>query len=119
MIDAGIIEVLFWLLVGHAVGDFALQTEWMVRSKNPSRRGPRSAGEHREWVWVHVLSAHALIHGGAVAAATGMVGLGIAETVAHWLIDYGKSRRLYGFHVDQGLHLLCKLVWAGIWLLAA
>lgn len=118
MLESSLVAVMFWLLVGHAVGDFALQTEWMVRSKNPTRR--RSAGsQRRDLIWIHVLSGHALIHGGAVALATGMVWLGIAETLAHWAIDYGKSNRLYGFHVDQFLHLGCKVLWALCWLMAA
>lgn len=116
--EQGLIGVVFWLLVGHALGDFALQTEWMVRSKNPTRKRARGSGRG-DLVWVHVLSAHALIHGGAVALATGMVGLGIAETVAHWAIDYGKANRLYGFHADQLLHLACKLLWAACWLVLA
>jgi len=116
MLTENFIEVLFWLLVGHAVGDFALQTEGMVRSKNPGRRA-RASSDRRELIWLHVLTAHALIHGGAVALATGVVWLGIAETICHWGIDYGKSKRLYGFHTDQLLHLACKLAWALIWVL--
>lgn len=117
MLEAGFFAVLFWLLVGHAVGDFALQTDWMVRAKNPNRPPPRSLSPRADLVWVHILTAHALIHGGAVALATGSAALGVAETVAHWVIDYGKSNRWYGFHVDQFLHLGCKLLWALGWLL--
>ncbi|MCI0354597.1 MAG: NAD(P)H-dependent oxidoreductase, partial [Acidobacteria bacterium] len=65
-----------------------------------------------------VLSAHAFIHGGAVAFVTQNLGLGLAETAAHWVIDYGKGERWYGFHTDQFLHILCKMAWAG-WLIWA
>lgn len=115
ILEQSLVAVLFWLLVGHAVADFALQSEWMVRTKNAARRRARGAGR-RDLIWVHVLSAHALIHGGAVALATGMVWLGIAETIAHWAIDYGKAQHLYNFHIDQFMHLGCKLVWALCWL---
>lgn len=116
MFEQTLIAVAFWLLVGHAVGDFALQTEWMVRSKNPARRRSRGSQRH-DLIWIHVLSGHALIHGGAVALATGLVWLGIAETLAHWAIDYGKAQQLYNFHADQLLHLGCKLLWLVCWLL--
>ena len=115
MFEQTLIAVFFWMLAGHALGDFAFQTEWMVQSKNPRRRA-RATSERRDLIWIHVLTAHALIHGGAVALATGSVVLGIAETIAHWLIDYGKSNRYYGFHVDQFLHLGCKVIWALCWL---
>lgn len=115
MLADSLIGVVFWLLVGHAVGDFALQTEWMARSKNATRRRTKGS-ERRDLIWVHVLSAHALVHGGAVALATGMIWLGIAETIAHWTIDYGKSQQMYNFHTDQFLHLGCKLVWVLCWL---
>lgn len=116
MLEAGLFAVLFWMLVGHALGDFALQTEWMVHGKSPGARPLRDLAGRDELVWAHVLTAHCLIHGGAVALATGSVALGLAETVAHWIIDFGKCRRWYGFHVDQFLHLGCKLVWAACWL---
>lgn len=114
MLEQTIVAVFFWMLVGHALGDFALQSDWMVRSKSPRKR-VRATSERRDLIWIHVLTAHALIHGGAVALATGMVWLGILETMAHWLIDYGKSNRMYGFHVDQFLHLGCKVIWALCW----
>ncbi len=115
MFEQTVIAVFFWMLVGHALGDFALQTEWMVQNKGPRKR-LRATAEQRDLIWTHVLTAHALIHGGAVALATGMVWLGVLETIAHWFIDYGKSKRLYGFHVDQFMHLGCKVIWALCWL---
>lgn len=105
---------LFLLLCGHAVSDFMLQHPWVAQNKtrhaepagyDPARHGPR------QLIWPYVLTAHALTHGGLVAVVTGSVVLGIAETVAHWLIDFGKCERWYGIHTDQALHVLCKLVW--------
>lgn len=106
------------MLVGHGLGDFALQSQWMVHNKGPApRRSEPDKAAHL--VWPYVLGSHSLIHGGAVALATGMVWLGIAETVAHWLLDYGKARQLYNFHIDQCLHIGCKFIWALCWLIAA
>ena len=45
--------------------------------------------------------------GAAVAAA---------ETAIHWLSDYGKCARWYSLHVDQAIHIVCKLAW---WALVA
>lgn len=108
------LEVLFWLLVAHAVGDFALQSDWMARHKSRHTRETSVLSDRPEWIWVHVLSAHAMIHGGAVALATGSIVLGLLEFVAHWIIDFCKGEKIFGFHTDQALHLSCKLAW---WLL--
>ena len=42
------------------------------------------------------------------------LGFAVAESVAHWLIDHGKCQKLYGIHLDQGLHVLCKVAWWGL-----
>jgi hypothetical protein len=99
--------MLFWLLVGHALADYPLQGDFLAKAKN---RSAPIAGVP----WWQALSAHALIHGGMVAAITGSVWLGVAETVAHWLIDDVKCRGRIGFNADQGLHVACKLLWIAI-----
>lgn len=106
---------LFYLLVGHAIADFALQTDFIVRNKN--RHTPITyvpPGQIPQIFWPYVLTAHALIHGGFVALATGSPILGVAETICHWVIDFGKCENKYGIHTDQLLHFLCKLLWLTI-----
>jgi len=44
---------------------------------------------------------------------TGSLFLGLAETLAHSAIDYGKCDGAYGFNIDQLLHVVCKVVWTG------
>lgn len=122
-------NLLFWLLVGHALADYPLQGDFAAKAKN-----------HRDGVpgvpWTQALAAHSLIQGGFVAALTGSVTLGLAETVAHAAIDYAKSAGWFGspgltmnfydanfvsrraFHIDQALHVLCKVAWAAIVVLA-
>ena len=39
---------------------------------------------------------------------------GLAELVAHALIDYGKGRRMYGHGLDQTLHVACKVLWVAL-----
>lgn len=105
---------LFLMLCGHAVADFMLQHPWVAQNKNrhavstgydPKLHGPR------ETIWPYVLTAHALTHGAFVCLATGSAALGLAETAAHWAIDFGKCERWYGIHVDQWLHIACKVLW--------
>jgi len=107
---------LFLFLVGHAVCDYALQTDWIAKSKSrhsgpPPAYDPKLHGPIQK-IWPYVLSAHALIHGGAVFLITGSVFLGIAETFSHWVIDFGKCEKWYGIHTDQLLHFGCKILWA-------
>jgi hypothetical protein len=102
---------LFWLLVGHAVADFVLQNEVMAKGKNRNVRGTAPPGQTYMPCWPYWLTAHALVHGGAVALATGSTALGCAETVAHWVIDFYKCEGCYGVHADQGMHIGCKALW--------
>jgi hypothetical protein len=99
--------VFFWLLVGHAVMDYTLQTGPM-----PVEKCRKSTSEIQKAVpWYYWLSAHTLGHGGAVYLVTGSLSLGILETVVHWLIDFGKCEGWFGIHVDQALHVGCKVLW--------
>jgi len=102
---AGFLEILFWLLVGHAACDFAFQTDWMARSKDPWHGGSSER-------WPHALFAHCMLQGGAVAMVTGSVALAAAEVVIHFAVDMVKCRGLVGMHADQALHVACKLAWA-------
>lgn len=97
------IALLFKMAIGHALGDFALQSDFMAKFKSR-----KSESE----MWMHVLLAHSLIHGGAVYIATGNEYLGIAETICHALIDHSKCEGWIGFHTDQWLHIVCKGCWA-------
>jgi hypothetical protein len=49
-----------------------------------------------------------------VGLITGQPLLGLAEWGLHSLIDLGKCQRRYSMGADQGLHLLCKVVWAAL-----
>lgn len=108
--------MLFWLLVSHAVMDFWAQSDALAKMKN-RHRDPAAfcpPGQKPQAMWVYALTSHALMHGAGVALVTGSVGLGLAETAAHWLIDFGKCDNLYGIHVDQALHVACKLAWLAV-----
>ena len=104
-LDSGL-QLFALLAMGHFVGDFGLQSDRMAVEK--------CAGRDVTLPWPWWLTAHAAIHGFLVALITGLPLLGLAEWVAHALVDIGKCRGRYGLGADQGLHLLCKLLWAWI-----
>ena len=102
-------ELFFKLLVAHVVADFALQSDIMAKGKN--RHNKISAPPNQKVMpgWPYWLSAHALIHGGAVYLVTGSLILGCVETVLHWLIDFAKCEGWTNPHQDQLLHILCRV----------
>lgn len=111
IVGAPFLSLMFWLFVGHSLGDFALQTDWTARFKSRHANPPIATSKYPNWIWIHVLASHSAIHGGLVALITGSIWLGLAEFVAHAVIDFCKSESYFGFNTDQLLHLGCKLLW--------
>jgi len=101
--------MLFWLVAGHAVADYPLQGDFLSRGKN--HRAPLPGVP-----WYQCLLAHALIQGAMVALITKSVTLGLAETLVHAFIDFGKCSGWYGFNFDQALHVAAKLAWVAVFL---
>jgi hypothetical protein len=104
------IELFIKLLMGHALADFALQTDIMAKLKNRHKK-PDFIPEGQKYIpcWPYWLSAHGLIHGGAVCLITGNVYLGITETILHCWIDFMKCENWTNPNQDQTLHVLCKI----------
>lgn len=107
-------ELFFLLIAGHAVGDFALQNEWVAVNKNRHARDkfPLDKQEKMLVIWPHVLTAHALHHAFLIFLITHNATVSIAEAVVHWVTDFGKNEDWYDFHIDQYIHIGMKLVWA-------
>lgn len=107
---------LFWLFVGHAIADFWAQSDALAKMKNRNRDASAFCppGQKPQKMWFYALTAHSLMHGASVAIITGSVGLGVAETIAHWMIDFGKCENWYGIHFDQAAHIVCKLAWLAV-----
>lgn len=103
----------FKLLIGHAVADFVLQSDTMARAKSRHSDFGKSQGSSFPQ-WYYWLTAHALVHGGAVYLLTGSAVLGLIETLLHWAIDFAKQERWINFHQDQALHLLCKVLYCTV-----
>lgn len=104
---------LFALLVfAHALGDYPLQGEFLSRAKNRA-----SAIEGTPWY--QALAAHSIIQGGLVGIVTGSLWLGLAEAVAHALIDDAKCMGRLTFNQDQALHIACKIAWVAALMFSA
>lgn len=96
---------LFAALFGlHMLADYPLQGDFLARGKNRTAPIP-------EIPFWHPMTAHATIHGFFVGLATGVLWIGVAETVLHWIIDDAKCRGVFGYNTDQALHIICKIVW--------
>lgn len=100
-------ELLFWMVVGHALADYPLQGDFLANGKN--RNTPLG-----KLFWPHALFAHVMIHAGFVAAATGSVALGLAEAAVHAVTDWLKCEGKISLRLDQGIHIACKVLWAAI-----
>lgn len=106
------IAMFLMLISSHAVMDFWAQSDALAQMKNRNRPNTRvPPGQAPQVIWPYALSAHAIHHGVGVGVVTGSVWLGLAEAVAHGLIDFGKCENWYGIHVDQAAHIACKCMW--------
>lgn len=99
--------ILFMLIAAHFICDFPLQSDAIAINKNRNAR--TELQKHVPYQYWGV--AHGFCHGAAVALITGSVWLGIAETVCHYIIDFGKCEKYYNIHIDQLLHMVCKIIW--------
>jgi hypothetical protein len=105
-------ELLFQLLVAHAMLDFILQPGVMASAKSRYSKF-HTLGNDEFPAWYYWLGAHSLSHGGGVYLVTGNLWLGLLEMFLHGLIDHLKCERLTNLPQDQLLHLLCKLGYCG------
>ena len=112
------LEMLFQLIIGHALLDFPLQGDSMAKGKNRNR-SPENIppGQTPQRVWPYWLTSHALIHAGGVWLVTQRWELALAEAVSHWVIDFAKCENWTGIHTDQLLHFVCKVLWVGLLML--
>ena len=101
--------VAFLLIAFHFVCDYSLQSDFIAVGKNPNN--PTTNGV--PWYWI--MWSHCFVHGAAVALITNSVILGAGEVLIHFVIDMSKCKKLINADVDQIAHLLCKLVWIGVY----
>lgn len=101
-------SLLFALLIAHAVADYPLQGEYLAKAKIPSKQNGYAD-------WVIPLTAHSLIHAGAVWLLTQCIWLGIIELILHWVIDLIKGINRITLMQDQLLHVCCKILYVFSW----
>ena len=113
---AAALVILFALVIAHAVADFVLQPEFLALGKNRHTDLSKFVGEKipAPGLWSHALSAHSLIHAGAVWLVTGSVILGVIELALHFAIDFAKCEGKTSFGIDQLLHYICKAAYIAI-----
>ena len=103
------------LAVGHVLADFPLQGVFLSQAKNRNQQPSEDLNtKSSRSVWLHAMSAHSLIHCGAVWLITGSVLLGLVEFVLHWIIDFAKCEKWTGFNADQFLHYSCKIIYVAL-----
>ena len=109
--------VLFWaLLLGHALADFPLQGEFLAVGKDRHADLSAVTGGNTwpKGMWLYCLTIHSLIQAAFVWVITGSVTLSLIEFVLHWFIDLAKSEGCTNFYIDQGLHVVCKAIYASL-----
>lgn len=105
MLDIGMMAVL--LVGGHAVGDFACQSEFMAKAKSRSSQLPNHP-------WQLVMLAHVAMHGAIVAVITGIWWLALCEGAIHFITDDVKCQHKISFRQDQAIHYACKAAWLSV-----
>ena len=119
MIFEAVVALVPMLLVMHFLLDFPLQGDFLSKAKNPTAPIPGVS-----WRWAMV--AHSCIQGGGVALCMYLVTHNIyiamvflaLEAFAHGLIDMFKCLNLMSFSTDQIAHLVCKLLWITLLIIA-
>lgn len=106
------LSVLFVLVALHALLDFPLQGDAVAINKNPNA----NTELQKHVPWYYWLGSHALSHGFGVWFITHSVLLGVLEATAHFFIDWAKCNKWYSIHMDQLLHVICKVIWAVLFL---
>ena len=103
-----LLPLLFQMVIGHAIADFVLQPDAMGFGKNRNNDAQKTKGALFPH-WYYWMTSHALVHAGAVYLLTGNIYIGLVELVLHWIIDFCKCEGWFNVHIDQSLHLFCKV----------
>lgn len=112
----GFFLLCFAMFIGHALADYPLQGSFLASCKNRNSDNSIFFGESPvpKGLWIHALTAHSLIHAGAVWVITGSAMLSVIEFVLHWAIDFIRCDGRVSFTTDQLLHFSCKIVYAAL-----
>jgi len=111
---SGMAILAFALVIGHVLADYPLQGKFLATAKNRHANSDTLLGETEtpRGLWIHALTAHAMIHCAAVWLISGSLLLGLIELVLHWVIDFIRCEKKIGYTTDQMLHVACKIGYA-------
>ena len=104
-----------WLLVGHLVGDWLLQSNWMAKGKKQALF--TWPGFIHFAIYTVVIMVLLWLARGKAVEPTTYLQIGVIIFVSHWLVDatgavewwmsvYKQSREFVRILIDQTLHLL-------------
>lgn len=99
------IQTIFSLIAIHLVCDYPFQSDAIATGKNKNL-DPAKFGVP----WFYWLSSHAATHGLFVGIFLNNFYAGLFEFISHFVIDFGKCEKYFGIHVDQILHIVCKIL---------
>lgn len=100
------LKLILLLFAAHALCDYPLQGEFLSKGKN------RHKSPYLAWCpWYWCMTAHCLIHAGAVLLITNSVWLGLTEFAVHFITDFSKCEDWIGMDADQTIHLGVKILW--------
>lgn len=94
------------LVLAHLVADYTLQGDNVATGKNRNL-DPAKFGVP----WYYWMAGHAATQALLVGFICNSMLFGMIEFVLHFVIDTGKCEKKYGIHVDQALHIICKIAY--------
>lgn len=103
-------NLFFKLIMMHALTDWALQTEFIARTKGRHTIPDYLDKDHLP-MWPYTLTAHALVNALGVYIVTNRWEFGVLELIVHWVVDFLKCEKLLNLHGDQLLHILSKIIY--------
>lgn len=101
-----------WLLALMVLAHFAC--DYQFQSSDVAVGKGKFAGGLNGVDWYYWMASHAAVHALAVCLITRNPLATLGEFVLHFAVDWGKCKRYFGLHVDQLLHVLCKVAWAAL-----
>jgi hypothetical protein len=119
-------NLFFWLVLGHLVGDWMLQSDWMALGKRQHFFSP--AGLVHYLTYTATISAILAIDASSGVTFQAWLGFTVSVFLSHWLIDGTqvvqgwmhylgqRDQTLVRLMVDQTLHLLTLALLCELWL---
>lgn len=98
-------KMLLYLLAIHCLLDYPLQGPFLSAGKN------RHTTPYNWVPWYHLMTAHSIIHAGAVLWITNSLSCALAEFVIHFATDTLKCDGKISNRTDQLIHVGCKALW--------